>query len=166
MNRKSLSVGVVVTLLGAMPVYAQINQVPLFGPEAARKAVDICLKMSAEKGWPMAIVALDEGGHVLYAFRLEGANYARLDFAMEKARTALMSRRPSGDLLDRMQSGKENYLFSIPDYVGMQGGLPVVSGGRVIGSIGASGATAQQDEDCVRAGIEALTGADTERKKT
>lgn len=112
----------------------------------------------------MAVVALDEGGHVLYAFRLEGASYARMDFAMEKARTALMSRRPSGDLLNRMQSGKENYLFSIPDYVGMQGGLPVISGGRVIGAIGASGATAQQDEDCVKAGIEALTGPEPSSK--
>lgn len=140
-----------------LPSLSAIENVPLFDADSAREAAEVCIRMSAENGWPMAIVALDEGGHVLYAFRMKGANYARMDFAMEKARTALMSRRPSGDLLDRMQSGNENYLFSIPDYVGMRGGVPVVVDGRVIGAIGASGATAQQDEDCVKAGVALVT---------
>lgn len=165
MIRQLLSLSVVVALSAATSASAQISQAPVFGPDAARKAVDICLKMSAEKGWQMAVVALDEGGHVLYAFRMEGANYARMDFATHKARTALLTRRPSGALLDRMQSGNENFLLSIPDYVGMRGGMPVVSAGRVIGAIGASGATAEQDEACVAAGIEALTGPESAGKK-
>lgn len=160
MTNMRIGRAVLALLLGAAvlsPAAAQIRRAPVFGPDAARKAVDVCLQMSAANGWPMAVVALDEGGHVLYAFRMEGAAYARLDFAAQKARSALLTRRPSGVLLDRMLNGETN-LLSIPDYVGMRGGLPVVAEDRVIGSVGASGATAQQDEDCVKAGIDALTG--------
>ncbi|MGC4027545.1 MAG: heme-binding protein [Steroidobacteraceae bacterium] len=158
MKYRISALGGMLALMTAVPGNAQIGWAPVFGPDAARKAAEVCLHMAADKGWSLAVVALDEGGHILYAFRMEGGNYARLDFATEKARTALLTRRPSGDLLDRMQSGKEPFLFSIPDYVGMRGGLPVVSEGRVIGAIGASGAKPEEDEACVKAGIDALTG--------
>jgi glc operon protein GlcG len=113
--------------------------------------------MARERGWALGIVVLDEGGHPVYLFRMEGAAFPRVDFAREKAMTSLLTRRPSGVLLDRVLAGGTN-LLTIPGYVAMRGGLPIVVEGRVIGAIGASGATAEEDEQCVARGIEAVFG--------
>ena len=128
------------------------------GYSAARRIVEVCEDVARKNGYPpLAIAVVDEGGHLVYFVRHDEARYAMVDFAMEKAVTALITRSPSKRTMDRMLMG-ETHLLSIPNYVGMQGGLPIMDRSRAIGAVGVTGATAQQDEDCARAGIEAVVG--------
>jgi glc operon protein GlcG len=87
--------------------------------------------------------------------RLEGTQNGSSEVAIEKARTAAAFRRPSKAFEDVVAGGKTNYL-RLPGTVPIEGGLPIVVDGKVVGAIGVSGASSVQDGQCAKAGLDAL----------
>jgi glc operon protein GlcG len=98
---------------------------------------------------------VDAGGALLFLWRPDAAQVASVEVATDKARTAAIYRRPSKDFADRMASGNTTTL-ALPEVIPLEGGLPIVVDGQVIGAIAASGAQAVQDAQAAQAGIDAL----------
>ena len=116
---------------------------------------------AAERGWPVVIAVLDQGGHLLYLERADEAQLGSIVVAQEKARTALLFRRPTKALQDRVNDGRVNMLM-LPGATPIEGGLPLIKEGRIVGGIGVSGVQSDEDAEVAAAGaaaVELLTQA-------
>jgi len=123
--------------------------------------LDDCRRMSAaaeaeakKNNWNVAIAILDDGGHLLHLVRMDGATPANAAIAVEKARTAATTRRPSKMWEERVAGGRLSML-KMP-VLPVQGGLPIFAESCCVGAIGASGVQSHEDEQIVQAGIDAL----------
>lgn len=107
-------------------------------------------------GWRVAIAICDEGGHLIWLRRLEGAPPISSYIAPQKARTAAMGKRESKVYEDVINEGRTSFL-SVPELKGMlEGGLPILVDGHCVGAIGVSGVKSFEDSQIGRAGIAAL----------
>lgn len=104
------------------------------------------------------IVVVDDGGHLLLLNRLDNTQVASVDVGIGKARTAAIFRRPSKDFEDQVREGRVAAL-ALPGATPLQGGVPIVLDGKVIGAIGVSGESPQEDEDVAKAGAAAAAAA-------
>ena len=103
-----------------------------------------------------AVAIVDDGGYLVYFERLEGTFPAGAAVSIGKARTAATFRRPTKDFEDAIRNGRES-LVAVMEMTPLQGGVPILVDGQVIGAIGVSGAaSAQQDEEIARAAAAAL----------
>ena len=132
---------------------------PSYGPQIT---LDMAKKMSvaavaeAQKNkWNVAIAIVDNHGFLVYYERLDDTQTASPGIAVEKARTAAMFRRPSKVFEDVVGKGRVAVL-GLPGATPITGGLPIMSGGKVIGGIGVSGVTSEQDEQIARAGLDGM----------
>ena len=123
--------------------------------------LDDCKRMSAaceaealRNGWNVAIAILDDGGHPLLLLRMDGASPANAENAIQKGRSAAVSRRSTKVWEDRIAAGRLSTL-SMPIML-VQGGIPVVHQGECVGGIGVSGVQSPQDEQIALAGAAAL----------
>lgn len=120
-----------------------------------------CEKISAaafaeakRNNWVVAVAILDDGGHLLHFSRMDGATPANAAIAVEKGRTAAMSRRTSGSWQERIKSRPE--MLKMPGILPVQGGVPILVDGACVGGVGVSGVQSHEDEQIARAGIEAV----------
>lgn len=135
-------------------VRAQLADKKVLTLAAAKEMAAAAEAEATRNGWKLVIVILDDGGHLLYLQRMDGVQLASLQVAQAKARTALLYRRPTKEFVDRMATG--NTPLAMPEVMPLEGGLPIVVDGQVIGAIAASGATGAQDAQAVQKGIDAL----------
>ncbi len=106
--------------------------------------------------WAVAIAIVDDGGHLLWMQRLDGAAPISAEIAPAKARTAALGRRESRIYEEMINGGRVSFL-SAPALQGMlEGGVPIVAEGQVVGAIGVSGVKSTEDAQIARAGIAAL----------
>jgi uncharacterized protein GlcG (DUF336 family) len=106
--------------------------------------------------WAVTIAIVDEGGHLLWLQRLDGAPPISAHIAPAKAHTAALGRRESKVYEDVINGGRYSFL-SAPDIRGMlEGGVPILKDGQVIGAVGVSGVKSSEDVQIARAGIAAL----------
>jgi glc operon protein GlcG len=152
----------------APPPAAAASPAPYRAPiglEAARRAMAAAAAAAAEEeeeeeeatrnGWGVAIAVVDSGGHLVMLHRLDGTQIASVRIAEGKARTALEFRRPTKALEDAVAGGGAGLrLLSLENIFPLEGGVPIVAGGRMVGGIGVSGVTSQQDAQVARAGAE------------
>lgn len=118
------------------------------------------LTMAAEaeakkNNWNVVIVIVDETGNLVSLARMDDTQYGSIDVAQKKARTAAKFRRSTRVFSDRVTKGDPSPL-SLPDVVAISGGLPLLSDGKVIGAIGVSGVTSDQDEQIATAAVNVL----------
>ena len=118
------------------------------------------LTMAAEaearkNSWNVVIVIVDETGNLVSLARLDDTQYGSIDVAQKKARTAAKFRRSTRVFADRVSKGDPTPL-SIPDVIAIPGGLPLMADGKVIGAIGVSGVTSDQDEQIATAAVNVL----------
>jgi uncharacterized protein GlcG (DUF336 family) len=106
----------------------------------------------------VVIVVVDDGGHVMLLERLNDTQVASVDVGIGKARTAAIFRRPSKVFEDQIRDGRVASL-ALPGATPLQGGVPLIVNDRVVGAIGVSGNTPQEDEDIAKAGAAALPAA-------
>ena len=106
-------------------------------------------------GWAVTIVVADDGGHPLALERLDGCAPIASYIATEKARSSALGRRETKGYEDMVNNGRSAFL-SAPVVCSLEGGVPVVVDGQVIGSVGVSGVTATQDAQIAKAGVAAL----------
>ena len=113
---------------------------------------------ASTNNWAVTVAIVDDGGHLLWLQRLDGAPPISSQIAPGKARTAALGRRESKSYEDVINGGRVSFL-SAPGLEGMlEGGVPVVVDGHVIGAVGVSGVKSNEDAQIARAGIAALVG--------
>jgi glc operon protein GlcG len=122
---------------------------------AAKKMAAAAEAEAIKNNWTMVISVLDDGGNLVDLERMDGTQLGSIEVSQGKARTALQFKRPSKvfqDLVDKDQP----HLVTLDHVTAVQGGLPIMMDGKVIGAIGASGGTSAQDEQCAQAGLNTL----------
>jgi glc operon protein GlcG len=127
------------------------------GIEAARRAMLAAEEEATRNNWGVVISIVDSGGHTVMVHRLDNTQLASIRIAEGKARTALEFRRATKLLEDIVANGGAGMrLLSIEGATVLEGGVPIVAGGRIIGAIGVSGVLSSQDAQVARAGAEAV----------
>lgn len=106
--------------------------------------------------WKVSIAIVDDGANLLYLERLDGAQIASADVALGKARTAMRYKRPSKALEDAIAGGRIA-LAGVEGITPLQGAVPLIHDGNIIGAIGVSGVLSSQDEQIATAGASVLS---------
>ncbi len=120
------------------------------------KIAQAALAEANANNWAVTICVVDDGGHLLHLQRLDGCPPISAYIAPEKARTAALGRRESKVYEDIVNGGRVSFL-SAPLLQGMlEGGVPIVKDGQVIGAVGVSGVKSVEDAQIAKAGIAAL----------
>lgn len=138
------------------------------GAEAAELAtkhaltLEIAKEMSAaaeaeavKNDWNVVIAIVDEGGRLMHLVRRDGTQYGSIEVAQDKARTAIAFRRPTKAFEEAVAGGR-NAILRLGDATPIEGGIPIVVDGEMLGAIGVSGATSAQDAQVAQAGLDAL----------
>jgi uncharacterized protein GlcG (DUF336 family) len=135
---------------------AMAQERPPYGPEIG---VDLAKKISAgavaeskKNGWRMAIAIVDNHGFLVYYERMDDTQTGSVQVALDKAKAAATFRRPTKAFEDGIAKGRVA-LLGLSGATPIEGGLPIMSGGKVIGAIGVSGANSDQDAAAAVAGM-------------
>jgi glc operon protein GlcG len=154
MNRLLLTLAALVAVLNAAAAELPVKRVLTL--EAARQAAAAAAAEAQRRHARVVIAVVDDGGYPVYLERGNGAQIASSQVAIDKARTAAIYRRPSKVFEEQVSQGRASAL-ALSGAAPLQGGLPLIVADEVVGAIGVSGETPQEDEDIARAGLEALT---------
>jgi glc operon protein GlcG len=122
---------------------------------AARRIIAATEAEAKKRGVGVVTVVVDEGGHVIQLSRMDSAQVASVEVGIGKARTAAIYRRPSRVFEEQVRNGRVAAL-ALPGATPLQGGVPVLLDGAVVGAVGVRGDTPQVDEDIAVAGVNAL----------
>lgn len=147
-----------IILLGTMTMavwfgiaQAQLVEKKALTLDGAKKIAAAAEAKAKAEGARVVIAVVDEGGSLLLLERLDDTQVASVTVGIDKARTAAIYRRPSKVFEDQVKNGRVSAL-ALHGAVALQGGVPITVDGKVIGAIGVSGETPQQDEDIAIAG--------------
>jgi uncharacterized protein GlcG (DUF336 family) len=150
----------VTVVLGATAVEAQAPPPPYGAPislEQAKKAMAAAEAEAKKNNWPVVVAILDSGGNIVMLQRLDNTQFGSIEVARSKAHTAVAFRRPTKVFQDLVGKGGENLrLLKLEGASVLEGGVPIIVEGKVIGAIGVSGVTSQQDAQVAMAGADAV----------
>jgi glc operon protein GlcG len=133
------------------------------GIDAARKVAAAAIAEAKKNGWTVAAAIVDPGGNLVYFERIDGTQNGSSVVAQEKARTAAAFKRPSKMFEDAVKAGNTQFL-KLPGALPIDGGLPLVMDGKIVGAVGVSGAASAQDAQCAKAGADLLGPVAPEKK--
>lgn len=129
---------------------------PVLSLEDVKKIAAAAESHALANQWKVVISVVDDGGHLLWLQRMDGAAPISAYIAPEKAKTAALGRRESKIYEDMINNGRMSFL-SAPELQGMlEGGVPVVVDGHTVGAVGVSGVKSAEDVQIAKAGIAAL----------
>jgi glc operon protein GlcG len=124
--------------------------------EGAKQVGDAAMQYAQQNGAGPSIAIVDEGGNLLYFIRPEASFAAGANVSIGKARTAALFKKATREFEDTINQGRYA-MTALPDFTPLQGGVPIIHEGHVVGAIGVSGAkSAQQDEEIAKAGAAVL----------
>lgn len=144
-----LTVAIVAVMAGV--AHAQLIEKTALTLEGAKRIAAAAEQKARAVGARVVIAVVDEGGSLLLLERLDDTQVASVNVGIDKARTAAIYRRPSKVFEEQVKNGRVSAL-ALHGAVALQGGVPIVVEGKVIGAIGVSGETPGQDEDIALAG--------------
>jgi uncharacterized protein GlcG (DUF336 family) len=132
-----------------------------YGPSvdlaSAKKAIAAALEEASKNNWQMAAVVVDPAGLLVCFEKMDGTQLASTTVCIDKARSAALFKRPTKAFQDMLAAGGEGLrVLALKGAVPVEGGLPLVVGGAVVGAIGLSGGTSAQDGQCAAAGVRAI----------
>ncbi len=136
-------------------------KLPPYGPSItlaqAKQVADAALAPARESGWTMVIAIVDPGGHLVYLEKMDQTQVGSVGIAQQKAYSAAIYKRPTKMFQDRLASGGAGLLvLRLKDAIPVEGGVPIVVDGKLIGALGVSGGSSAEDEACAEAGASAL----------
>lgn len=137
------------------PAAAQTRDVRVVDADGARRALLAAEAEAKKNGWAMSIAVVDPGGELIGFLRMDGASPGSIDISRAKARTAARFRRPTKAFEESVTSGR-TAILSFEGVVTVEGGVPIVIGGAVVGAVGVSGASSAQDGLVAAAGVAAV----------
>ena len=150
---KKLTLGL--ALVSAASVAVAQDRRPENGPPiniaAAKKIAAGVLAECAKNSWNVAVAIVEPSGSLVYFERMENTQYASMDIAIGKARAAATYRRPTRVFMEVIN--KAPATATLPGVFASPGGNPIMADGKVIGGVGVSGVTGDQDEQCAKAGL-------------
>lgn len=133
-----------------------MNQRPFLVLEDVKRIAQAAEAEALRHAWAVSLAVVDEGGHLLWLQRLDGAAPISAHIAPAKARTAALGRRESRIYEEMINQGRVSFL-SAPQLEGMlEGGVPILANGHCIGAVGVSGVKSAEDAQIAKAGIAAL----------
>ena len=150
-----LSLALLVPLMVSATASAQLMDKKALTLAAAKKIAAAAEAEAMKNNWRVVIAIVDDGGHLVYLQRIDETQTGSIDVAIQKARGAVAYKRPTKVFEDAVAGGR-NVVMTLPHSMPIEGGLPLVVDGKVIGGIGVSGVTAQQDGIVAKAGADAL----------
>jgi glc operon protein GlcG len=149
----------IAVVLGAATVSAQMPN-PYGAPinaENAKKAAAAALAEARKNNWTMAAAVVDPAGDLVYFEKVDGTQAASVDIAIDKARSSARFKRPTKALQDVLAAGGAGLrLLALQGAVPVDGGVPLLMDGKIVGAIGLSGGTSDQDGLCAKAGADTL----------
>lgn len=161
MTRKSVLMalaGLAILGCGAAAVWAQMPNP--YGAsvtlENAKKAAAPAVAEAEKNHWNVAVAIVDTSGNLVYYEKMDGTQLGSANVAVEKARTAALFKRPSKAFEDAVMSGPGGARVLSMNVMAINGGIPLVQDGKIVGAIGVSGAASAQDAQCAQAGADAL----------
>lgn len=131
-----------------------------YGPpislERARRVIAAAEAEAHRRKWAMNCAVLDSGANLVSFDRMDGAQLGSIAIALHKARAAVKFRRPTAAFEEGLQKHNALFLMTLDDAIASRGGIPLVEGGKLIGSIGCSGGIGPQDELVATAGADVI----------
>src|SRR5262245_11394632 len=138
-----------------LPAHAQLADKKALTLDAAKKMAAAAEAEAVKNKWNVVIAIVDDGGHLLYLQRMDGTQTGSIDVAIGKAKTSMAFKRPT-KVFDDLAKTRPSIVSIGADAVLLEGGVPIKAGEQVIGAMGVSGVTSQQDAQIAEAGIAAL----------
>jgi uncharacterized protein GlcG (DUF336 family) len=124
----------------------------------AKKVADAALAPAKENGWTVVIAIVDPGGHLVYLEKLDQTQVGSVVIAEQKARSAAIFKRPTKMFQERLARGGDGLLvLRLAGAIPVEGGLPIIVDGKLVGALGVSGGSSAEDEVCAVAGAAALS---------
>ncbi|PYU69129.1 MAG: hypothetical protein DMG49_14155 [Acidobacteria bacterium] len=125
--------------------------------ENARKSAAPALAEAAKNNWTVAVAIVDPGGNLVFYEKMDNTQIGSAKVAIDKARSAALFKRPTRALQDALAAGGEGLrILRVQGAVPVEGGIPLVIDGKIVGAIGVSGATSAQDAQCAKAGADTV----------
>jgi len=125
--------------------------------ESAKKAAAAAFAEARKNNWNMAIAVVDGGGDLIYFEKMDATQTGSVNVALAKARSSAMFKRPTKVFQDAVAGGGAGLrILGLEGAVPVDGGLPIIMDGKMVGAIGVSGAAGDQDAMCAKAGVDAL----------
>jgi len=154
---RKLALTALVALIAA-PAFAQLPNP--YGAsitlDQARKIAALSVAEAAKNNWKMAVAIVDVAGDLVYFEKMDGTQVASVNIAQDKARSSVRFKRPTKAMQDVLAGGGAGIRFlALQGAIPVEGGLPIIMDGKIVGAIGASGGTSDQD------GLAAKAGADS-----
>ena len=142
----------------ALPAASQtMSYGPNINVETAKKLAAPAIAEARKNNWNMAIAIVDTAGDLVYFEKMDDTQAGSVQIAQSKARSAARFKRPTKAFQDALAAGGEGLrLLALEGAVPVEGGIPLVVGGKIVGAIGASGGTSQQDGVVAQAGASTL----------
>lgn len=162
MSRKTVARSIVALLTALGALASAVAQMPNpYGLpitlENARKAAAPALAEAAKNNWNVAVAIVDPGGNLVYYEKMDNTQLGSANVAIDKAKTAALFKRPTKAFQDALAAGGDALrILRLQGVVPVEGGIPLVADGKIVGAIGVSGATSAQDAQCAKAGAETI----------
>jgi len=137
------------------------GQPNMYGPtitaDQAKTVATAAIAEARKNQWTMAIAIVDPAGDLVYFEKMDNTQVGSVDVAIAKARSSARFKRPTKAFQDALAGGGEGWrILSLDGAVAIEGGVPLVAGGKIVGAIGASGGSSQQDGVTAAAGVAVL----------
>jgi len=137
-------------------------KLPPYGPsitnEQAKQVAKAALEPARANQWTMVVAIVDTGGYLVYLEKLDQTQVGSVDVAIAKAKSSAIYKRPTKMFQERLAKGGDGLLvLRLKDAIPVEGGVPIIVDGKLIGALGVSGGSSAEDETCAEAGAAALT---------
>lgn len=149
---------VALLLLLASTLHAQTESygTPIVA-DAAKKVAAAAIAEARKNNWTMAIAIVDPSGNLVYFEKMDNTQIGSVNVSVDKARSAALFKRPTKVFQDALAAGGEGLrMLSLQGAVPIDGGLPIIADGKIVGAIGASGGTSAQDGQVAKAGTDSM----------
>ncbi len=151
---------IVALVVMAFPLTGAFAQMPNpYGPsislDNAKKAAAPSLAEAAKNNWSVAVAIVDPAGNLVYYEKMDNTQLGSANVAIDKARSAALFKRPTKAFQDALAAGGDGLrLLRLQGATPIEGGIPLLIDGKIVGAIGVSGATSAQDAQCAKAGAD------------
>ncbi|HVY07870.1 MAG TPA: heme-binding protein [Burkholderiales bacterium] len=154
--RKLVSAGVFAVFAAlSLGANAQLADKKVLNLDGAKKVAAAAEAEAKKNNWNVVITVVDDGGNLLYLQRMDGTQTGSIQVAIDKAKTAQSFKRPTKVFEDAIAGGR-NALIALHGALPLEGGLPIIVGGQVVGAIGVSGVKSTEDGQIAKAGADSI----------
>lgn len=150
-----LALAIALSLSAASAPAAGLTTKKALNLAVAKELAAAAAAHAKSNNWNVVIAILDDGANLLYLERMDGVQIGSIEVAQRKAESAIKFKRPSKAFSDGIAGGR-TALVMLPGALAIEGGLPIVHDGEVLGAIGISGVTSEQDGMIAKAAVDAL----------